>query len=409
MIPFLIFSVCLVGADAEATAKNDIIVHGRVISADGRPAAKAIVGTNWTPMGWYDEVGKRHSLANIKFPADDPRWIQGEMQPTSPNNGVITDEKGEFVLNVRKGCSILLAFDDKQECSGLADFDSRHMTEALEIQLVPAIEVTGKMIVKSTGAPADWSLLHVDVADEPADVLAFRRFMTCWATDGSFKFKLPPGSYYFAANTDPEALVLRNDPTAITLLGDRLKVNVGELLLKPGEPTRNERIEVAKKEKRVVEVKELIGKPMPPWFVTDARGIDPKAGIEQFSGRWTLIYFWHRHCHPCAGTEVRKLTKFLADQTSPSDKVAVVSFLLGAKSWKTIADADKFLEPIGQQYWAAPWKRLPQAFDNTNRTRESIAEELFGQWVLLDPSGVVVATGSDTSVGLDALKEKAGL
>ena len=64
---------------------------------------------------------------------------------------------------------------------------------------------------------------------------------------------------------------------------------------------------------------------------------------------------------------------------------------------------------IGKRYWAEPWTRLPQAFDKTNRTRESIAEELFGQWVLLDPNGIVVATGDETSVGLDVLRENSGL
>lgn len=186
-------------------------------------------------------------------------------------------------------------------------------------------------------------------------------------------------------------------------------MDLGDVLLVPGELSRTERIEIAKANNRIVEVKELIGKPMPQWSVTDARGIDPKGGVQQFQGRWTLVYFWHMHCQPCAGKEVPRLTKFLSDQNPLPDNIAMVSFIISAKSWKTINDADKFLEPIARRYWTEPWTRLPQAFDSTEQTRENIAEELFGQWILIDPKGIVVATGDDTSVGLDTLKKRSGL
>jgi hypothetical protein len=406
MIPILIIAVCVIGAAVGNAAEREIIVRGRVVDANGKPVAKAIVGTNWTPMGWYDDEGKRHTLADRKFPLDDARWIPGAMQPTSDQHNSITDENGEFRCTVIPGYSCLLAFDEKQNYSGMADFDSRRLQETLVIRLDPAIEVTGRVVAKSTGKPIDWCGVSIELADEPADPLAFRRFMMVWTVNGDFKTKLPPGNFVFDAK-DPD-INLTATPKITLTIGEP-RVNIGEILLIPSEPTREQRIERAKAEQRVIEVQELVGKPMPQWHVTDGRGIDPKAGIEQFRGRWALIYFWHMSCAPCARVEVPRLTKFVADHHPISERIAVVSFMHGAESWRTMADADKFLDRIGKRYWSEPWNRLPQAFDSTHRSRESIAEELFGTWILVDPKGIVAATGDDTSRGLVALTERSGL
>jgi len=107
----ILISVSAFGAEAYSNGK--IVVRGTVIGADGRPIANATIGTNWTPMGWYDDEGKRRSLGDPDPPRDASRWTQGAMQPTSSHHSTATNEKGEFECSVPPGFSLLLAFDER--------------------------------------------------------------------------------------------------------------------------------------------------------------------------------------------------------------------------------------------------------------------------------------------------------
>lgn len=411
MFVALALLVNVVAAEPEVYSNDNIAVKGKVVGLDGKPVPGAALAPHWSPLGWYDESGKRCAIGEPNPPEDPTKWNMGAMLPNVNGLNSKTDEHGEFRTFIKPKQSILMAFDESQDQCGILDFDPVHQSGDVLIQLRPSIEVEGRMVLKTTGQPPKWSVVCVELADPPINPIATRRFLICWSIDGVFRFKLPPGKYELACNTDvgENDNMIRSEPKIIELWESNRRVSVGDLVLGTFEQSRDDRIRIAKEQNRAGEVTELIGKPMPPWFVTDGRGLDLAKGPEQYKGKWLLVYFWHSQCGPCAGKEVPRLSKFVADEKTDFNKLAVVSFIIGAKNWKSIADADRYLEPIAQRYWTQPWTKLPLAFDSTDRTRESIAEELFGQWVLVDPQGLITATGLDTDEGLDQLKKRAGL
>ena len=133
----------------------------------------------------------------------------------------------------------------------------------MEIKLVPLVHVHGRTTCKILEPrPANIALM---IFSESSRFLSFPA-----VRDPSFSFRLPPGDYQLrtvSREYEPVAKTISLKPNA-------LDVDLG---------TIDVPIDFITKHK---------GKTLPPWHVTDARGVSKDVKLSDFKGKWVLLEFW---------------------------------------------------------------------------------------------------------------------
>lgn len=222
------------------TAASARPVTGRVLDERGRPAANIEVASSWT--------------------LDDRRLVAKPF--------LTTDRDGRFSgdLPIAEGRGfVLMALDKARQRGGIARVEQIAADAPVEIRLAPLVSVRGAFDVSAMPRPAPRTV-RLDVLAAPGGM---NLAATEWNT-ATFALKLPPGKYDLWASVEGAERVRR----AIDLAPGARPLELDDLVLRP---TR---------------LNALLGKPPPPWTVTEARGAPASVRLEDYRGRWVLLEFW---------------------------------------------------------------------------------------------------------------------
>lgn len=128
----------------------------------------------------------------------------------------------------------------------------------------PSVPVTGTFACAALGrAPVDVGLnVYRLPGREPVS-------RTSWAS-GRFSLTLPPGKYLLQFH----GVEIAQLAFPILITKDAKDFDLGAIDLEPSVLAAH------------------YGKPPPAWHVAEARGVDPKAALADFKGKWTLLVFW---------------------------------------------------------------------------------------------------------------------
>ena len=183
---------------------------------------------------------------------------------TIPYRAAITDGQGRFTLPISFGTRKwgLMAMDKERKRGGLVLLEKKDAEKPVEIALVPLIGVKVRFFCEELKKhPPQVNLfVHSDKA------YVFR----AGTSDGSFSFRLPPGTYRFWTS----AREFESVEKTFTLHADTPEVDLDTLDMHTTAIARH------------------IGKEPPPWHVTDARGIKKDVKLSDFKGKWVLLEFW---------------------------------------------------------------------------------------------------------------------
>lgn len=143
-------------------------------------------------------------------------------------------------------------------------------------------------------------------------------------------------------------------------------------------------------ESEVVDREKLVGKQMPDWTVTNARGVLAGLQPSDYNGKWLLVTFWGYWCPHCVGDAVPALTKLRQEHADKLDKFETLTF--HDSSATSPKELDQRLRERGvvEKHWNSKPLSLPILFDSTGATIKQFAVREFPTMLLIDPSGEVV-------------------
>lgn len=235
--PFAFASLLLASTlTASARGSDPQEVRGRVLTADGRPAAAVEVA---------------------------PYWVSNE-SGLRAYGAATTDANGAFRLKttIYGGDRTLLAMDRSRQLVGITQPGAPGRT--LEIRLTPGIRLHGSFSCKELGRAVTGTNVWLTAIPAPLP------FIDCGSQTGTFLFLVPPGRYKLRAD-GAEIAAYRSE---LTLSADRPDMDLGMI------------------DVRANAIAKYKGKAPPALTVTDARGVPKTVRLEDFKGKWVLLEFW---------------------------------------------------------------------------------------------------------------------
>lgn len=204
-----------------------------------------------------DAAGK--PVAGIKV---SPSWISEEGRWTT-RTGTRTDAEGRFAYKLRYASGRLMAFDATQEHGAVVQVNEETARQPLTLKLRPTIRVRGAYTNNELG----YEIEKVYVTFTPAWT---RMGVAAHRGKPSFDLRLPAGEYKMTIG----GVDCKRTAQSITLAEDKPVLDLGTVNLK------------------ATIIAKHYGKAPPAWNVSDARGVDAKATLSDFKGKWVLLEFW---------------------------------------------------------------------------------------------------------------------
>jgi len=212
-------------------------VNGRVVDERGEPVAGIDVAGYWTRQGG----------------------------PLTPRAGVKTDAEGRFKIRVswQGRARTLMTLDAKRERGAIALLDEAALAKEHTLRLAPLVTLKGA--VESTGLGETPDPVYVAVTAKGAIIA------TAASTKGStFSLPLPAGSYRLTISPRH----CKRFTKTVELEADAGVLDLGTMDATP------------------TVIAEHYGKSLPPWSLTEARGVEKTMKLSDYKGKWVLIEFW---------------------------------------------------------------------------------------------------------------------
>jgi hypothetical protein len=231
-----------------AQGEHTFEIRGRVVDAEGRPAANVEIGTHWSFDG----------------EAATPRWRSSTV--ARPNTSLRTDGTGRFsgTLFARRRSVAVFALDMRTRHGGIFVFTRDNLAQPCTLEIGPLVHLHGETRIDET-RPID-SIRYIYVTDTRARIA----IASSVSKDAGFSFFMPPGVYEMSFS----AKDLEKVTTTVSLKKEHGDVDLGSVALSPTNLARH------------------YGKEPPPWNITAARGVKPDVTLADYAGKWVLIEFW---------------------------------------------------------------------------------------------------------------------
>ncbi|QEH35576.1 Thiol-disulfide oxidoreductase ResA [Aquisphaera giovannonii] len=359
-------------------------VRGRVVDEAGRPVAGAAVADFWRANG--TGKGPDGKYLDLKVEANVRAfWGHlGEMEPLV-RQAATTGADGRFAVEVSSSKHALMAMDRDRRKAGLAILPMGEGQDPIEIRIGPPVKVRGSFRSPGDGPPG-WTHVYCNLPGDDARPIDSTRLVSCGSFEGRFEFSVPPGRYVLVGYDESDDARLVPD-REIAVEPGRAELDLGVLTLADVSKVPRRAYERAKDGAGWVDVADRYGKPAPGWHLDDARGIARDARIEDFRGKWLLVYFWGFGCAPCLGTELPSLSRFYEAHAADRGRFEVVAVCTDDDA-RSMADVDRRLEPIVRNAWGGKPLPFPTALDTSYRTMEAFGLRTLGPQ-LVDPEGIL--------------------
>ncbi len=382
----MMVALCFLSPSVSSAADDAQPVNGRVVDEAGRPVAGASVSAFWAANGleWEQVEALRQSEPEKIWQAE------GKMQPWGDARAT-TDADGRFSIQAPERKKAIWVYDRERRRGAVIVLDRRNPGKSVEVRLRPLVRVFGTNRLAGAGQPLKWSCTYLNMPYVENDPLDRRRSAICGSYKARFDFLVPPGTYEISATTDDPHAATVEDRT-ITVTGDEKEVDLGMLVLRPtiGLP---ERIENAKAKGTWGNYKDNLGKRPPRWHLTDARGMSKDAQLDDFRGKWVVLYFWSPNCAPCLGKQLPELMAFHEHHKAQADRFEILAFCCDfSETLRDIRGLERQLEPVKKAVWGGKDLPFPVLLDNTFQTYERFGLEGNGvsNLLLIDPQGRLI-------------------
>lgn len=327
---------------ATTQAESFARVTGRIVDADGKPAAGARIAEHW-----YAE--DRESL-----------------KPVRP---AVSSNDGNFLLELELygRDTAVMAVDATGTRGGVATVHAKTPEEPIEIRLSPLVEASFRYTSESENRKLGRMYVTWLLAGDEL------RIAVGMSSDQKFTFKLPPGRY-----------TLRGEES-------RHDNDEREILLAPGMPVELEPITL-----RLSPLTRLYGKAAPAWHVTHARGVPADVQPADFRGKWVVLEFWGYWCGACVQRGLPGWIAFADDHSVDSDKFVVLA--VHDPQATDFPMLENKLKPIIHRAWHGKPLPFPVLLDTSGRMVKDYGIESWPTAVLIDPEGRVVDFPSNASM-----------
>ena len=335
---------------------RDVKVKGRVLDGEGKPVAGVEVASFWS-------AGRE----------DVP---EGGKRDLSAFGGAKTDGEGRFTAKVDfyGRDSALMAIDPDRTVGGTAVVPVADAGREVEIRLAPLVRVHGKFESKDLGRaiPGPTSISTCS----PGKI----RLLQDSSTKAEFSMLLPPGEYQM--NAYGSDVIGINKPLALRIGESDLDLGIVEL---PAAFLARHK-----------------GKELPPWSLTDARGVKKDVTLADYRGKWVLVDFWGYWCGPCV-RQLGELIDLYEDHAGERDKFEVLAFHDGTV--KDFPEMDAKTEQTKKSLWRGRDLPFPVLLDaqqgERGATTAAFGIQHFPTTILIDPEGKLVG-----EVAPQSLEEK---
>lgn len=351
----LMISLGLVAGAAAQAPEEGVAVKGVVVDAQGRPVGRAQLGTGW----WFDYSGLGAYGSQNVWPASTTREANGWAF-------VQADESGSFDARVlpRRGKVQLTVFSQDREQAGTFVWDEKEDLSDLRLRLESAARLRATIVCTDLGKreiPATCYLRSVDG----------RRLGRFKADKGLVDLRLPAGHY---------TLYLYG------AFGQEIGSRNFNFMVTAGEDAEGRDIDIPANNLTLQR-----GRKMPPWHVTEARGIElADARMEHFQGKWLLVDLWQYNGHSPS-----RLFPLLLEfdrnwrKQNPNQEPPYAIVLLHTGTARSLTDLDAKIEKAGlrEKHWGGRALPFPILVDPEGKTVKSWKLRWGTQTLWFDPEG----------------------
>jgi hypothetical protein len=187
-------------------------------------------------------------------------WLEGK-----PAGGVKTGEDGTFELEAQSyGRPIALMVMDAERKRGAVAV-VKNTAEPINVFLSTLVEVRGTFTCDDLGEKPGWTNAYVNLLPLGLHAARFS------SDDAAFSFLLPTGRFQlYMYGTDVQ--------------GARRTIDVSS--------SKGTEMDLGAIDLKATPIAKLYGKELPPWNVTDARGVEKDVKLSDYKGKWVLLEFW---------------------------------------------------------------------------------------------------------------------
>ncbi len=394
--------LCLTCGVLAAADTPPEFIEGRVVDASGRPVGDVDVSYFWSANGLkgYQEgktIDLQHKDEQLKF------WGQvGEMEPwpSAAKKWMRTGSDGRFRVESHARNHHVVAMTADRTRGGIGIVPVGQVGQPVTVRLEPLVRVQGKIRGPETDRQPSWTHVYALRAEEPERPTDLYRVASCGSFAAEFSLLLPPGTYQLDAYNDELTGRVVPDPR-LTLTGAEGVVDLGTLRLSSVPEAVVPRMLRVMAERQIPALRERIGQAPPLIHADDSRGVARDWQAGHAPGKWQVIEFWGMDCPACLNRTLPDLIRFQDEHAGQTDRFEIITVFMDVEGkLNTIARMDEALQPIVKHVWGGRSLPFPTLVDPSYRTSESWGLAGYGDVVLIDPAGKIVAGDLDTLRGI---------